>query len=453
MSANRDFADRLKFLRLNDAARAALAEFQPKLQGMLPALSDAFYAHINQWPELQAMFRGAGIFEHARSAQHTHWKKLFSGRFDDAYLASVERIGRTHHKIGLAPHFVTGGYAMILGLLRDGIQAGDRSQWSAPWSNGARRQRMGTLLAAVEATVFLDMDMVVDGYLQQVQIAQAARLGSLAREFQDRLGQLTTVLADSSRSLEGTATSMNATAGRTSSQAITVAAAAEQASTSVQTVAVSAEELTASIREISQQVTHSSQMTSRAVDEARRTDSIVRALAEGADKIGLVVDLITNIAGQTNLLALNATIEAARAGEAGRGFAVVASEVKSLAQQTAKATEEIGAQIGQVQTATNGAVEAIRGITATIEQVSAIAATIAAAVEEQGAATAEIARNVAQVALSTQDVTVTIAGVSLGAREAGDGAQLMLGNAADISTKADEVTREVERLVKQLAAA
>jgi methyl-accepting chemotaxis protein len=295
--------------------------------------------------------------------------------------------------------------------------------------------------------------MVVGGYLQQVETAQANRLAVLARDFQGRLGLLTSVLSDSSLALQGTATSINATAEKTSSQATTVAAAAEQASTSVQTVAVSAEELTASIREISQQVTHSSQITSRAVEEARRTDSIVRALAEGADKIGQVVDLITNIAGQTNLLALNATIEAARAGEAGRGFAVVASEVKSLAQQTAKATEEIGAQIGQVQTATTGAVEAIRGITATIEQVSAIAATIAAAVEQQGAATAEIARNVAQVALSTQDVTVTIAGVSLGAREAGDGAQLMLGNATDISTKAGEVTREVERLVTQLAAA
>jgi methyl-accepting chemotaxis protein len=221
----------------------------------------------------------------------------------------------------------------------------------------------------------------------------------------------------------------------------------------VQTVAASAEELTASIREISQQVTQSAQIAGQAVAEARRTDGIVRALSEGADKIGKVVDLITNIAGQTNLLALNATIEAARAGEAGRGFAVVASEVKSLAQQTAQATEEIGAQIAQVQRATGDAVEAIKGITATIEGVSSIAATIAAAVEEQGAATAEIARNVQQVSQSTQEVTTTITGVSQAAQEAGIAVTHVLGGASDVFNQAERLNAELESFLTTLQAA
>jgi methyl-accepting chemotaxis protein len=221
----------------------------------------------------------------------------------------------------------------------------------------------------------------------------------------------------------------------------------------VQTVAASAEELTSSIGEISRQVTQSSQITAKAVQEARRTDTIVRALSEGADKIGQVVDLITNIAGQTNLLALNATIEAARAGEAGRGFAVVASEVKSLAQQTARATEEIGAQIAQVQSATNDAVEAIKGITGTIEEVSGIAATIAAAVEEQGAATAEIARNVQQVSESTQEVTSNITGVSQAAQEASVAVSHVLGNANDVSNQASRLSVEVDSFVGLIRAA
>jgi methyl-accepting chemotaxis protein len=190
----------------------------------------------------------------------------------------------------------------------------------------------------------------------------------------------------------------------------------------MQTVAAAAEQLSASIAEISRQVAQSAKISGKAVDDAQRTDTIVRALAEGAQKIGDVVGLITSIAGQTNLLALNATIEAARAGDAGKGFAVVASEVKNLASQTAKATEEIGTQISQIQAATKDAVDAIGSITRTIEGISAIATTIASAVEEQGSATSEIARSVHQTAHAAQDVTVNITGVNRAAGETGEAA-------------------------------
>jgi methyl-accepting chemotaxis protein len=190
-----------------------------------------------------------------------------------------------------------------------------------------------------------------------------------------------------------------------------------------------------------------------AVEDARRTDAIVRALAEGAEKIGTVISLITNIASQTNLLALNATIEAARAGDAGKGFAVVASEVKNLANQTGKATEEIGTQIAQIQTATQEAVAAIRGISSTIEEVSQIATTIAAAVEEQGAATAEIARTVQQTSRAAQEVTDGISGVSQAASETGVAADKVLTAAADVSKQADQLSGEVHAFVTRVRAA
>jgi methyl-accepting chemotaxis protein len=196
-----------------------------------------------------------------------------------------------------------------------------------------------------------------------------------------------------------------------------------------------------------------SQATDKAVGDARRTDGVVRALAESAARIGRVAGLIADIAGQTNLLALNATIEAARAGDAGKGFAVVASEVKGLATQTARATEDIGAQIGQVQEATADAVAAIGGIAATIRSISAIAAGIAAAVVEQGAGTREIARNVAETAQAAAAVTDRIGGVGRSATQTGQSAAEVLGAARELARRADGLSGDVERFAAEVRAA
>ena len=273
--------------------------------------------------------------------------------------------------------------------------------------------------------------------------AQKSALDATATAFEANVGHLVTVLSSSATELQATAQSMASTATQTNQQAATVAAAAEEAGTGVQTVAAAAEELTSSIHEITRQVAQSAAITQKAVGDTRRTDTLVRALAEGAQRIGQVVDMISNIAGQTNLLALNATIEAARAGEAGKGFAVVASEVKSLATQTARATDEIGAQIRQIQSATTEAVEAIKAISATIEEVSTIATTIASAVEEQGAATLEISRNIQQTAASTQAVANTIAGVSQAANDTGAAANQVLGAAGGLSQQAEQLNAEM----------
>ena len=288
---------------------------------------------------------------------------------------------------------------------------------------------------------------------QQGENEKRDALIALADRFDTSVGRLVGMMASGSTELETTAQSMTGTAERTNQQATVVSTAAAEASARVQTVATAAEELSTSISEISRQVAQSAKITDRAVENARRTDTIVRALADGAQQIEHVAELISSIAGQTNLLALNATIEAARAGEAGRGFTVVASEVKSLASQTAEATKEIGTRISQIQGATKEAVEAIQGITATIEEVSAIATTIGSAIEEQGAATAEIARNVTQTAQATQEVTANIGGVSAAAHETGGAASLVLTAASNLSKQAEQLSGEVNVFLAGVRAA
>ncbi|WP_439363169.1 methyl-accepting chemotaxis protein [Bradyrhizobium sp. DASA03005] len=297
--------------------------------------------------------------------------------------------------------------------------------------------------------------------LEAEQVAAKARseqekreaLIALADRFDASVGQLVGLMASGSGELETTAKSMSSTAEGTNRRAALVGSAANEASQRVQTVASAAEELSSSITEISRQVAQSAEVTGRAVDSARRTDTIVRALSDGAQQIEHVAELISNIAAQTNLLALNATIEAARAGEAGRGFAVVASEVKSLASQTAEATREIGDKIAQIQGATKEAVDAIGGITATIEEVSRIATSIGAAIEEQGAATAEIARSVSQTAEATKEVTTNIGGVSTAANETGNAAGMVLTAASNLSKQAEQLSGEVGTFLKGVRAA
>jgi methyl-accepting chemotaxis protein len=281
---------------------------------------------------------------------------------------------------------------------------------------------------------------------------QRAAMLKMADNFESKVGDLVRGVASAATEMQATAHSMSATAEETNAQAGAVAAASEETSVNVQTVATATEELTSSVEEIGRQVTQSARIASRAVDDAKRTDQTVQALAADASRIGTVVTLIQDIAGQTNLLALNATIEAARAGEAGRGFAVVASEVKSLATQTARATTEIAGQISAIQGATTETVSAIREIIATIGQINDIATVIAAAVEEQGAATKEIARNVQEASRGTQEVSSNIFGVREAATATGQASNQVLSAAGELAQQADGLSREVGQFIASVRA-
>ncbi|HTF77713.1 MAG TPA: methyl-accepting chemotaxis protein [Bradyrhizobium sp.] len=300
--------------------------------------------------------------------------------------------------------------------------------------------------AREEAEVKVKQDLVA---AQQ----RKADMIKLADNFESAVGEIIETVSSASTELEASASTLTSTAERAQELTTMVAAASEEASTNVQSVASATEELTSSVNEISRQVQESSRMAGDAVDQARKTNDRVGELSKAAARIGDVVELINTIAGQTNLLALNATIEAARAGEAGRGFAVVASEVKALAEQTAKATGEIGQQIAGIQAATQESVNAIREISGTIEKLSEISSTIAAAVEEQGAATQEISRNVQQAAQGTQQVSSHITDVQRGASETGSASSQVLSAAQLLSGDSNRLKLEVGKFLNTVRAA
>jgi methyl-accepting chemotaxis protein len=287
----------------------------------------------------------------------------------------------------------------------------------------------------------------------EAKIERGRRVDGITRDFESMIGEIVNTVSSASTQLEASAGTLTATAERAQELTTMVAAASEEASTNVQSVASATEEMASSVNEISRQVQESARMAGEAVNEARKTNDRVSELSKAAARIGDVVELINNIAGQTNLLALNATIEAARAGDAGRGFAVVASEVKALAEQTAKATGEIGQQINGIQSATQDSVNAIKEISGTIEKLSEISSAIAAAVEEQGAATQEISRNVQQAAQGTQQVTSNITDVQRGAGETGMASSQVLSAAQSLSGDSSRLKLEVGKFLSSVRAA
>ena len=321
-----------------------------------------------------------------------------------------------------------------------------------------RRDEVGEMAEAVE--VFKSNAVARQG-LEAEQKETEARavarrksdMNRLANEFEGAVGQIVETVSSASSELEASAGTLTSTAERAQELTTMVAAASEEASTNVQSVASATEEMASSVNEISRQVQDSARMAGDAVDQARKTNDRVSELSKAAARIGDVVELINTIAGQTNLLALNATIEAARAGEAGRGFAVVASEVKALAEQTAKATGEIGQQISGIQAATQDSVNAIKEISGTIEKLSEISSAIAAAVEQQGAATQEISRNVQQAAHGTQQVSSHITDVQRGAGETGSASSQVLAAAQSLSGDSKRLKLEVGKFLNSVRAA
>jgi methyl-accepting chemotaxis protein len=318
-----------------------------------------------------------------------------------------------------------------------------------------RDDEMGVALRnvqAMQAKLGFDREEQKDTE-KRVAVQRKFDMNKLATNFEAAVGEIIETVSSASTELEASAGTLTATAERSQELTTMVASASEVASTNVQSVASATEEMTSSVNEISRQVQNSARIANSAVDQARKTNDRVSELSNAATRIGAVVELINNIASQTNLLALNATIEAARAGEAGRGFAVVASEVKALAEQTAKATGEIGQQISGIQTATQESAAAIKEIGDTISQLSEISGTIASAVEEQGAATQEIARNVQQAAHGTREVSSHITDVQRRTSETGSASSQVFSAAQALSRDSNRLKLEVGKFLNTVRAA
>jgi methyl-accepting chemotaxis protein len=361
---------------------------------------------------------------------------------------------------------ISGGIAWLIGrsISRPLDQLGARMRGLADGALDAdipgieRGDEIGAMAATVQ--IFKDNALRIRGLerveaetQQRVAAERRATMDNIANDFERSVKGIVSSVATAAAGMQTTAQSMTATASDASARAATVGAASDSASNNVGTVAAAAEELSISVAEISRQVTQSSKIAAQAVGDAERTNATVQILSTGAEKIGEVVKLIHSIAAQTNLLALNATIEAARAGESGRGFAVVASEVKALANQTAKATEEIATQVSAMQSSTSEAVLSIGGITETIAQMSEITTSIAASVQQQGEATREIARNIQSAAAGSSEISAHIGGVTTAAAATGLAASDVLSNARELDNQSSMLRHAVDEFLAKVRAA
>ncbi|SBW08026.1 Chemotaxis sensory transducer [uncultured Alphaproteobacteria bacterium] len=426
---------RLASMQIDESTKAILRECKPLVEkGIDDAIRES-YQILMKFPEAARAYAGTNIDDACR-AQRKHWlDDILPATFSDEQLRNcVELFGKRQQQ-GLALRWYFVFYTNILRRMIGMVVP----------VYAKRPDRMRAAVDALTKVVIFEVELAAAAYMTAAQQAAAVELNRHADAFEAEISGLVGMVGATVTQLQSAAGTMATVADRTAGEAEAANEATERTSAAVHTVSAATEELSASIREIAGQVEQAAEIAGSAVRDAERTNTMVQGLADAAARIGDVVKLINNIASQTNLLALNATIEAARAGEAGKGFAVVAGEVKSLATQTAKATEDISKQISAVQSATRDAVTAIESIGSTIVRINDIAAAVASAVEQQGAATQEIARSVQGAAEGSSQMSHTIAAVS-------DLAGQTSGTARDLSAAVDGLSSQTARLSDQVGA-
>ncbi|WBV44841.1 globin-coupled sensor protein [Pseudoroseomonas cervicalis] len=432
---------RFAVFRMTEEDVAALQELSGFAQQRLPALLESLHGELSSWPEI----RDALSKPEVHKVRVAHWIRVASGQFGEGFMDSARALASAFYKHGVPGYAVTICHATVINAIFAELDA-------LPSKGGwfGRKDSSLALRRALNRAAWVDLEVLLETYAEAAKISQRAAMTSVADDFQNRVQGAIGAIGQAVRQMDEAVRTMSGSAEQSLRNVEAVAGASQAASGEVATVAAAADELSASVSEITRQVSQSASIAAQAVAEARRTDGIVQALAEGAGRIGEVVRLISDIAGQTNLLALNATIEAARAGDAGKGFAVVASEVKNLATQTAKATEDISQQIGQIQSATGDAVKAIQGIAATIDGINQVVAGISAAVEEQGSATAEIARSARMAAEGNQRVSNLMQEVGQRAEETRQIAGTLSRSSGELGQQSGTVNQAVGQFLDNL---
>jgi len=412
----------------------------------LPRLLETWHAHFAGWPEIHAALMKPAVHK----LRVEHWVRVAAGRLDAGFLESARRLAAIFYENGVPAYAVAiCHHTVVKGITAElGLESSTRRLFGK-----AEAERKAAVRNVLNKVAWMDLELLLETYAEAERQSRIEALNTLATSFEGDIKAIVQDTSAKSQQMQANAERMAGIASATSQRSLEVAGAAEQASINVQTVASASEELSASIAEISRQVGTSSEIATGAVRQADATNKTVNGLVEAAQRIGEVVSLINNIASQTNLLALNATIEAARAGEAGKGFAVVASEVKSLANQTGKATEEIAAQINAMQDAARQSADAIKSVGTTINRISEIVTLVAAAVDEQAAATQEITRNIQEASTGTQSVTRIIGDVTRASTETGSLSAEVLGASSQLHRQADVMNNRVDAFLTRIRAA